>query len=108
MPAFYQKVYRLLKKVPAGKVTTYKALAHTLGIRAYQAIGQAMRNNPYAPRIPCHRVIKSDGTLGGFMGKTRGPAIEKKKKMLEKEGIKFAGDKVQNFPKTLHKFNNNT
>lgn len=97
------KLYQLLKKVPKGKVTTYKALAQALGTQAYQAVGQTMRNNPDAPRIPCHRVVKSDGSIGGFMGKTRGPAIRKKKKLLQKEGIKFDEDKIKNFEEIIEK-----
>ena len=97
------KLYQLLKKVPKGKVTTYKALAQALGTQAYQAVGQAMKNNPYAPKVPCHRVVKSDGSIGGFMGKTRGPAIRKKKKLLQKEGIKFDEDKIKNFEEIIEK-----
>ncbi|MBI3026936.1 MGMT family protein, partial [Candidatus Woesearchaeota archaeon] len=50
--SFNEKIYELLKKVPKGKVTTYKELAHSAGTRAYRAVGQAMRCNPYAPIVP--------------------------------------------------------
>ena len=66
--SFNERTYDLLKKVPKGKVTTYKALAEKLGTKAYRAVGQAMRCNPYAPKVPCHRVVKSDGSIGGFQG----------------------------------------
>ena len=65
---FNEKVYSLLKKVPKGKVTTYKVLAEKLGTKAYRAVGQAIRCNPYAPEVPCHRCVSSVGSIGGFMG----------------------------------------
>lgn len=91
---FAAKVYRELKKVPPGKVTTYKILAEKLGTRAYRAVGTAMKNNPYAPVVPCHRVVCSDGKIGGFMGKTTGKEIEKKIEMLENEGAEVIDGKI--------------
>jgi methylated-DNA-[protein]-cysteine S-methyltransferase len=93
---FAQKVYQLTKKIPRGKVTTYKAIAQALNTKAYQAVGQALRRNPFAPQVPCHRVIKSDGAIGGFNGQTKGRKITQKIKMLEKEGIEFKGKKIKN------------
>ncbi len=52
MKAFNDKAYDLLRKVPAGRVTTYKELAHALGTKAYRGVGQAMKKNPYAPEVP--------------------------------------------------------
>jgi methylated-DNA-[protein]-cysteine S-methyltransferase len=52
MKTFSDKVYDLLRKVPKGRVTTYKAIAHALGTRAYRGVGQAMKRNPYAPEVP--------------------------------------------------------
>ena len=103
---FNEKVYALLKKVPKGKVTTYKALAEKLNTKAYRAVGQAMRCNPYAPNVPCHRVVSSDGSIGGFMGKknTDGKEIKKKIKMLRKEGIKIKNNKIIDFQKNLFSF----
>ncbi len=101
MPEFTDKVYNLLEQVPKGRVTTYKVLAEALGTKAYQAVGNAMRRNPYAPKVPCHRVVKSNGNIGGFGGKTKGKNIKKKKRLLEKEGIKFTGNKVKNFKKLI-------
>lgn len=86
---FNERCYSLLKKVPEGKVTTYKALAHALGTRAYRAVGNAMNKNPYAPVVPCHRVIGSNGTLVGFAS-----GLDEKRKMLEKEGIKITNNKI--------------
>ena len=91
---FENSVYDLCKKVPKGKVTTYKAIANKLGVKAYRAVGQALRCNPYAPKVPCHRVIASDGTMGGFGGATSGPKIRKKIKLLRKEGIEIKNNKI--------------
>ena len=104
--SFNEKIYALLKKVPKGKVTTYKALAEALGTRAYRAAGQAMRCNPYAPQVPCHRVVASDGRIGGFMGKNNPESKEVKKKirMLRKEGVGIIGNHVFDFEKRLFYF----
>ena len=83
---FQRKVYLELLKVPAGQTITYKELGERVGCRSAQAIGQAMRSNPFAPKVPCHRVISSTGTLGGFYGQTEGEMIDKKRRMLEEEG----------------------
>jgi methylated-DNA-[protein]-cysteine S-methyltransferase len=104
MTLMAQKTYDLLKTVPKGKVTTYKELATALGTKAYRAIGQFMRTNPYAPTVPCHRVVASDGTIGGFMGKTAGNTITKKIAMLKKEGVLIKRNKVVNFEKCLYRF----
>lgn len=87
--AFRRKVYQALLEVPAGKVITYKALGERIGCHSAQAIGQALRHNPFAPEVPCHRVIKSDGTIGGFYGDVAGEQIQKKLKLLSKEGVRF-------------------
>ncbi len=105
MTPLQQKTYELLKKVPKGRVTTYKALADALGTKAYRAIGQFMRTNPYAfeacpersRRVPCHRVVASDGTIGGFMGKTKGKEIKKKIALLKKEGVNINAGKIIDF-----------
>lgn len=104
MTPLAQKTYQLLKTVPAGRVTTYKALAHALHTKAYRAIGQIMRNNPYAPTVPCHRVVASDGTIGGFMGAKAGKNIQKKIALLRHEGIKISGNRIIDFPAILFPF----
>lgn len=98
---FSDKVYELLRKVPSGKVTTYKILAEKLGTKAYRAVGQAMKNNPYAPEVPCHRVVRSDGSIGGFMGKMSGEEIAKKIKMLRAEGIEVKNGKIVGYDSRL-------
>ena|SRR3989338_450646 len=101
--SFNEKIYSLLRKVPKGKVTTYKALAEALDTKAYRAVGQAMRCNPYAPKVPCHRVVASDGTIGGFSGtkELHSTELRKKIRMLRKEGVRVSGNKVVDFVKIV-------
>ena len=101
---FAQNVYQLTKQVPAGKVTTYKALASAMNIKAYRAIGQTLRCNPYAPIIPCHRVVASDGTLNGFNGSRSQKELAKKTALLKKEGVKVKKNRVENFQQLLFTF----
>lgn len=82
-PLFYQKVWIECAKIPYGQTRTYKWLAQKIGSpRAARAVGQALKKNPFAPIIPCHRVIKADGTIGGYSAKG---GILKKKELLRKE-----------------------
>ncbi|MCK5322478.1 MAG: MGMT family protein [Candidatus Aenigmarchaeota archaeon] len=82
---FKNKVYNATKQIPKGKVTTYKEIAKAIGKpRSYRAIGNALNKNPFAPKIPCHRVIRSDGSIGGFAYGT-----QKKIRLLKSEGIKI-------------------
>ena len=89
MTAFQNKVYESLQLVPKGKVTTYKLLAMHIDCGSCQAVGQALRRNPFAPRVPCHRVIASDLTIGGFAGNRTGPEIKRKLALLKSEGVHF-------------------
>lgn len=102
---FATQVYKLLRKVPKGRVTTYKELAKAMNTNAFQAIGQVMRTNPYAPNVPCHRVVSANGTIGGFMGQKSGPNVAKKIKLLRKEGIHIKGNTILDFEQKLWKFN---
>lgn len=86
---FNERCYALLRKVPKGKVTTYKALASALGTKAYRAVGNAMNKNPYAPEVPCHRVVGSDGSLVGFAS-----GLKNKTSLLTKEGIVIQNGKI--------------
>ena len=97
--SFSEKCYFLLKKVPEGKITTYKEFARSLKTKAYRAVGNAMNRNPYAPEVPCHRVVKSNGEIGGFASGTK-----KKIEILKKEGIEIKDNKVESMKKYLHKF----
>lgn len=65
-----------------------------VGSKAYRAVGQVLKNNPYAPEVPCHRVVRSDGKIGGFMGKINGKEIEIKIARLQAEGVKVSQGKV--------------
>ncbi|KKS94908.1 MAG: Methylated-DNA/protein-cysteine methyltransferase [Candidatus Collierbacteria bacterium GW2011_GWB1_44_6] len=98
---FAQKVYKILRQVPAGKVITYKRIAEKLGTKAYRAVGQALKNNPYAPDVPCHRVVRSDGSIGGFQGKTTGQEVMNKIMILKREGVEVINFKVVDFQKKL-------
>ena len=82
---FQRKVYLELLKVPAGETISYGELARRSGCRSAQAIGQAMRRNPFAPAVPCHRVIRADGTPGGYGGSTAPAAITRKLALLTSE-----------------------
>lgn len=95
---FADKVYKLTKKIPHSKISTYKELAEALGCKAYRAVGQALNKNPYAPIVPCHRVLRSSGKIGGF---SRGK--KEKIRLLRKEGIKIRKDKVVDFEKVFYK-----
>lgn len=86
---FQHQVLQTLCHVPAGKVTTYKHLAQKINCRSNQAVGQALRRNPYAPVVPCHRVVAHDGTLGGFGGARIGVKLDKKRQLLQQEGVEF-------------------
>lgn len=98
------QVYALLNTVPSGKVTTYKALAHAAGTKAYRAIGQIMKNNPNAPATPCHRVVASNGMIGGFMGKTDKKTLQKKIDLLNSEGVEVKSNRILNFDNMYHSF----
>lgn len=104
MTPFALRIYDLLRSVPAGHVTTYRDLAHAAGSQAYRAVGQAMRHNPYAPQVPCHRVVSSTGKIGGFMGKTGGTEISKKISLLRAEGVEVSGGRIRNFTAIRHTF----
>ena len=82
-PRFYQKVWRACAQIPEGKTMSYGELAGKIGCpKGARAVGQALAKNPFAPVVPCHRVIRSDGTMGGFSGPG---GIKTKLKMLAKE-----------------------
>lgn len=86
---FQRRVYKALLEVPAGRVTTYGLLAKTIGCGSAQAVGQALGENPFAPAVPCHRVIAGTLRIGGFTHSTAGAAIERKLRLLQSEGVAF-------------------
>jgi methylated-DNA-[protein]-cysteine S-methyltransferase len=86
-------VYTLLTKIPPGKVSTYGDIASALGYpRASRAVGRIIANNPNPIIVPCHRVVKSNGEIGGFMY-----GEQRKREILEREGIRFQNRVVENF-----------
>ena len=82
---FQVKVWKYLKNIPKGKVKTYKEVAFGINRpKSARAVANACARNPYAPKVPCHRVIRSDGTLGGFSGTGCSKA---NRNLLKKEGF---------------------
>jgi methylated-DNA-[protein]-cysteine S-methyltransferase len=94
-----KKLYDLLKEIPKGKVTTYKELAKKLRTKGYRAVGQIVGKNPNAPKVPCHRVVRTDGGLGGYAF-----GLKKKIEILAAEGVKVSDGKIVDFAKKLYKF----
>ena len=85
---FRLRVYRELLNVPRGETITYGELARRVGCKSAQAVGQALRHNPFAPEIPCHRVIAADGSLGGYCGSRSPAALARKRALLASENGK--------------------
>ena len=84
---FEIKVWNYLKKIPKGKTKTYLQVAKAIGKpKAHRAVANAVGKNPYPPKIPCHRVIRSDGSLGGYSGKG---GIKTNLKLLRSEKVKI-------------------
>ena len=82
---FQLTVWNYLRQIPKGTVKTYSQIANDIGKPlAVRAVANAIGKNPHPPKIPCHRVIRSDGSLGGYSGKG---GIKTKKMLLKKEGI---------------------
>ncbi|EGO01422.1 hypothetical protein SERLA73DRAFT_176691 [Serpula lacrymans var. lacrymans S7.3] len=97
------EVYDYVRTIPVGRVTTYKDICLALGEGSPRTIGSALRNNPFAPFVPCHRIVASNLYIGGFYGewgvdakskdgKTTGLQCNRKMEMLAKEGVKFTRD----------------
>jgi len=93
LSAFEKSVYEATAKIPCGRVTTYAEIARKIKKPgSARAVGNALNKNPFAPKVPCHRVVKTDGTVGGFAS-----GSEKKKVILKKEGIQFNNEKILHF-----------
>ena len=95
---FQKKCYELVKKIPKGKVSTYKEIAKALNSKAYRAVGKAMANNKHLIKIPCHRVVLSSGKIGNYQG-----GIERKMEILQLEGIHLStkNKKIKNLDSFL-------
>ena len=95
-----KKIYKKLLEVPEGKITTYGELAKAVGMKNGQrAVGKIMNANPYPVIIPCHRVVKSDGKVGGYF---YGQNV--KINMLKKEGVRIKDDKILDWENTVYRF----
>ena len=94
---FKEKVLNLCKKIPLGKISTYGIIAKKLKTSP-RAVGQALKRNTRPIIIPCHRVVKSDGSLGGY---SRGQ--KEKIKILKKEGVIINKKKIEEFQKIIFK-----
>ena len=95
-----ERVYKKLLQVPIGYIITYQELANAVGLQNRQRmIGRIMKNNPFPVIVPCHRVVKSNGNVGGY---AFGEKI--KKNMLQNEGIEIHGNKIINFEKRKFRF----
>jgi len=101
---FEERVWKLMEEIPKGRVTTYGLLARKLNTRAYRAVGNACRRNPFAPKVPCHRVVRSDGTVGGFGGKTSGKTVQRKIRLLRKEKVEVRNGKIVDFNRVRFAF----
>ncbi len=93
-------IYKKLLQVPRGKITTYGELSKTVGLKnGHRVVGRIMNKNPYPVIIPCHRVVNSNGQIGGYAyGK------DVKTNMLNKEGIEIQNGKILDFEKRIYKF----
>jgi len=97
--SFNERCYELLKQIPQGKVTTYREMANALGTKAWRAVGTAMAKNKNLISIPCHRVVRSDGSVGQYA-----LGSNKKSEILESEGVKIVNGKVISLDSFFHKF----
>ncbi|MDD2251061.1 MAG: MGMT family protein [Candidatus Cloacimonetes bacterium] len=98
--SFARQVYAATKKIPRGRVATYLTIANYIGYKgAARAVGNALNKNPFAPSVPCHRVVKSSGEIGGFAF-----GLSEKIKRLKGEGVEVAKGKVVDFKRKLYLF----
>jgi len=88
--SFNEKVWALTARIPKGRVATYGQIARKLNTRGYRAVGNALNRNPYAPDVPCHRVVGSDGSLTGFAS-----GVKKKAQLLTAEGVQLVAGRVR-------------
>lgn len=100
MTPFERRVYESLKKIPRGRITTYGIVATHLGMRGARAVGNAVAKNPDPSTIPCHRVVRSDGKLGGYAF----GGMEKKTEILRGENIVVNDGKVVDFEAKIYRF----
>ncbi len=97
--SFNERCYELLKLIPQGKVTTYSEIARALNTKAWRAVGSAMAKNKNLLIIPCHRVVRSDGTIGQYA-----LGADKKAELLLHEGVDVSNGKVNDLGNFIHRF----
>jgi methylated-DNA-[protein]-cysteine S-methyltransferase len=91
---FQQSVWEALKLIPKGRVTTYGDIAAYLGTKAVRVVGSAVGKNPYAPDVPCHRVVPADGSIGNYSGEG---GTQRKIELLQSEGVRVENGKIVRF-----------
>jgi len=96
---FNERCYALLKRVPAGKVTTYGELARALGSKAWRAVGSAMAKNQHLIVVPCHRVVRSNGEVGDYAS-----GAEAKVALLLNEGIPVVDGRITDLENFFYRF----
>ena len=96
-----RRVWDALRLIPEGRVTTYGAIAAYLGTKAVRAVGTAVGKNPYAPEVPCHRVVPSNGKLGNYSGEG---GVARKQALLEGEGVRVKEGKIVDFERVFYDF----
>ena len=90
---FQEKVYAACRKIPRGKISTYQEIAKNIkNSKSMRAVGNALNKNPFAPTVPCHRVVRNGGEVGGFASGSRN-----KIRLLKKEGIRIKSGKIADF-----------
>ncbi len=98
---FQESVWKAIALIPRGKVTTYGEIAKYMGSNAVRAIGTAVGKNPYAPEVPCHRVVLSSGRIGNYSGGNGTPV---KISLLSEEGVSVKDGKIVNFDDIFYSF----
>jgi methylated-DNA-[protein]-cysteine S-methyltransferase len=99
--SFSARCLNLIKEIPEGKVTTYKLIARALGTNAYRAVGRAVASNKEYPSTPCHRVVRTDGQLGGY---SPPGGIKRKAELLRQEGVIISGGYINNMEKVIYSY----
>ena len=97
---FRDEIFNLIKKIPVGKVAIYGAIARALSKPgAARAVGNALNKNRDFVKIPCHRIVRSDGIAGGYVLREK-----KKTEKLRREGVRIEKGKIVDFEKYIYKF----
>ena len=101
MTDFERKILALVSRIPLGKITTYKLLAQKIGNKnSVRAVGNALHKNPNLVKIPCHRVVRTNGEIGNYR-----LGLAKKVKLLQNEGISIKGRKIMDLNFYLYRLN---